>query len=92
MHLRHVPALIFVFLIPILFAACAPEPNQKDVKRIKIQQGADQYAMPGKPFAKELRVIACGPEIRGVSGKVRVNGIPGIKLRMTPLEGSDLQG
>ncbi len=80
---------VMFFTLALCLAACAPE-RAHEVKLLKVAQGADQYALPGETFPLDLRIIACGPEVRGVGGKVRSDGVPGAVILLTPAEGSDL--
>ncbi len=90
--IRKTVSAAVLFLVMALFsAACSPEHTPDEVRQLKVTQGTDQYALPGEPFSKELRIIACGPEERSAGGKIRSRGIPGIRLLLTPVEGSDLK-
>ena len=90
--IRKTASVAVTFLMMVFFlAACGPERAPREIKQLKVTQGADQYALPGEPFSKELRIIAYGPEVRSAGGKVRSEGVPGVRLLLTPVEGSDLK-
>lgn len=90
--IRKTAFVAVTFLMMVFFlAACGPERAPREIKQLKVTQGADQYALPGEPFSKELRIIAYGPEVRSAGGKVRSEGVPGVRLLLTPVEGSDLK-
>ena len=80
---------VMFFILAFCFSGCAPEPV-REIRQLKVTQGADQYALPGEAFPLDLRIIAYGPEVRGFGGKVRCDGIPGAVILLLPAEGSDL--
>ncbi len=81
-------ALAF-FILPFL-GGCSEE-RERTVDQVKVLQGADQCALPGKEFSKTLRLELLGPRVPGMlGGKGSRAPVSGVRVQFVPLEGSDL--
>ena len=83
--------LLCAVLLPCL-VSCQPERKPDEVTTVKILQGADQAALPGTAFPKDVRLEFTGTAPRGFLGlKREEHGVPGVKVKLIPSAGSDLK-
>ncbi len=84
-------AVILSTAVLLSVAGCSDGQKKAEVDQLKVFSGANQFALPGLPFAHDLVVVANGPVERGLLGgqgarKPAVNA----HLRIQLQAGSDL--
>ncbi|MBS1371793.1 MAG: Na/Pi symporter [Lentisphaeria bacterium] len=76
----------------LLFAAGCSEPADTTVDQIRIVDGAEQCALPGRPFAKPVKLELLGPQEPGMlGGKGSRAPAAGAVVLFEPADGSDLK-
>ena len=82
-------AILFLALTALL-AGCSDR-GEHTVDLVRIMQGDEQCALPGREFPREIRVELLGPQVPGLlGGKGSRAPVGGVKVLFVPVDGSDL--
>lgn len=82
-------AILFLALSALL-AGCSDR-GEHTVDLVRIMQGDEQCALPGREFPREIRVELLGPQVPGLlGGKGSRAPVGGVKVLFVPVDGSDL--
>ncbi|UKI30905.1 MAG: hypothetical protein L6W00_24045 [Lentisphaeria bacterium] len=93
MPFRHrfagVAALLLLPFIALL-SGCS-DGRARSVDLIRVMQGDEQCALPGREFPREIRVELLGPQVPGLlGGKGSRAPVEGVRVLFVPVDGSDL--
>lgn len=76
--------------ILFLTAGCGQADNQKQINKLKVFSGSNQYALPGENFAQELVITAEAPAEKGIFGTTGNRPAVNAKLKIKLPEKSGL--
>lgn len=74
----------------LLFSGCSEDDSQRTVSAVNVVAGADQCALPGETFEKELRIELLGYARKGFLGTSRLRPVPNREVLFVPVDGSSL--
>ena len=87
---RHIGLSLLLTLTVLFLFGCSDE-QSRTVDRIKVSSGAEQCALPGHVFSRELKLELLGPKVPGLLGgqgsRAPVADVP---VHFVPVDGSDL--
>jgi Na/Pi-cotransporter len=84
--------MMLLSAVLLFTAGCGRGEKNQTVDKIKVLQGAEQCALPGEAFVKDLRVELLGKTERGLlGGKGERPPAVGVKVAFVPVDGSDLK-
>lgn len=83
-------AALFFLAVFALLSGCSDR-GEHTVDLVRVMQGDEQCALPGREFPREIRVELLGPQIPGLlGGKGSRAPVGGVKVLFVPVDGSDL--
>lgn len=90
---RHVVCVLSVlFLVSMLMTGCDEAPSTEPVHKIKILQGAEQTALPGEKYSKDLRIeLQSAPKSSWLGLKKTIQPLANRRVRVVADKGSDLE-